>query len=145
MVCSKEEGGPSVASDGSTRRKQLLAGALTPGKTLGTLYTFGVGTNKTKQHVVGVVVVVFITFTKSSKWWITHIFIGIYHKNTNYVPGHLTETITSQPIHPHLCSQLCAHTTHLTHLHRRLRQRPRKEPWKKRRKIEKGGSSVRKT
>ena len=44
-VCKEEEG---VASDGSKGGKSL--DAVTPGLTLGTLYSSGVGINKTKQH-----------------------------------------------------------------------------------------------
>jgi len=41
-------GRPGVASDGSKGGNSL--DAVTPGLTLGTLYSSGVGTNKTKQH-----------------------------------------------------------------------------------------------
>ena len=41
-------GGPGVASDGSKGENSL--DAVTPGLTLGTLYSSGVGINKTKQH-----------------------------------------------------------------------------------------------
>ena len=41
-------GGPGVASDGSKGENSL--DAVTPGATLGTLYSSGVDSNKTKQH-----------------------------------------------------------------------------------------------
>jgi len=46
VVC-KEEGGTGVTGDGVGGNS---LGAVTPEETLGTLYSFGVGTNKTKQH-----------------------------------------------------------------------------------------------
>ena len=46
----KRRAGPGVASDGSKGGNSL--DAVTPGLTLGTLYSSGVGINKTKQHVL---------------------------------------------------------------------------------------------
>ena len=46
VVC-KEEEGPAYPV---TEVGENSLGAVTPGETLGTLYTFGVGSNKTKQH-----------------------------------------------------------------------------------------------
>ena len=50
VVCNlkEEEGPPGVASDGSKGGNSL--DAVTPGLTLGTLYSSGVGINTTKQH-----------------------------------------------------------------------------------------------
>jgi len=42
---------PGPATVPGSRRKQFGCGeSVTPGETLGTLYTFGVGSDKTKQH-----------------------------------------------------------------------------------------------
>ena len=47
---SVRKSGPGVACDRRTEVGENSLGAVTPGETLGTLYTFGVGSNKTKQH-----------------------------------------------------------------------------------------------